>query len=222
MEPDLFEAVVFFALLSVGIFCCLLMAISGFRWALEEWQLSGPRAVQKMTRRVARERERELYKRELREVREESRLASYGSKLVKGISDQFFDKATAVFGELRAVRTGLSNYAGVCHRTLEYLAGACDGLTTSPYELADLAPERKQAQLQVVAIAASGLQILKETRNTMLFDSSLVVWKLNLQKIRYQICANCPVVQRPEEFRDGCPVMRMTREVDHDGKKEQR
>ncbi len=170
--------------------------------------------------RLAREREHRLYNERLMELEEESRLAALGEKLILEVSGGLFQKAKAVFGQLRAVRAGLGNYASVCFHTLQYYAASYDGLGPSPWELADLAPDRRQAQIQVVAIATAGYRAINEINKEVVSDSSLIAWKLNLQKIRQEICPNCPVVSAPAEHLGGCPVMVMTCEVKADDKKE--
>jgi hypothetical protein len=220
MENDPLAAMAFLVLLAVAVFFCLYLGIYFTRWVFEEWRLAGPRAVARMTERLARERERRLYHERLLDLEEESRLAALGERLIMQISGGLFQKAKAVFGQLRAVRTGLDNFASVCFHTLHYYAASYEGLTSSPWELADLAPERHQAKIQVVAIATAGHRAIDEVNKDVLFDSSLVAWKLNLHKIRQEICPNCPVVSAPANFPGGCPVMLMTCEVKTDDEKE--
>ena len=86
--------------------------------------------------------------------------------------------------------------------------------------MADLAPERRQAKIQVVAIATAGHHAIDEVNKDVIVDSSIVAWQLNLLKIRQEICPNCPVVSAPAKYPGGCPVMQMTCEVKTDDDKE--
>jgi hypothetical protein len=169
---------------------------------------------------LARERERRLYRERLTELEEESRLAALGERLVMLISGGLFQQAKAVFGQLRAVRTGLDNFASVSFHTLHYYAASYEGTSSSPWQRADLAPERRQAKIQVVAIATAGHRAIDDVNKDVIVDSSLVAWKLKLQEIRQEICPNSPVVSAPANYPGGCPVMQMTCEVKTDDEKE--
>lgn len=221
METDLLTTGTYMAVVAVAVFVCLLAGIFFLRWILEEWRLAGPRAIERMRKHLARVQQRRRYQEQVSEIQEDAELAAFGSRLMAEMSDSFFHNAHSVFGQLRTVRTALGSYGTVCLRTLQCLAASCEGLPQSPYEFADLAPERRKAQLQVVAVAAAGLRILEETNNEILFDSSLIVWNLNLRKIRHEICPNCPVVSAPEIYLNACPVMTMACEVRRHNENEQ-
>lgn len=217
MENDFLTTAALITVVAITVFVCLVAVVYFVRWLAEEWQLAGPRAVERMRRRLARAQERWLYDQELRNIQEQARFAAFGRRLIREISDPPFRKGMEVFGELRAVRAALANYGTVCFRTLVYLAASCDGLTASPWEVADLAPERRRTQLQVRAVAAAGVQALDPVNKDMIFDLSLVVWERNLRRIRDEVCPNCPVISAPELYRSGCPVMQMACEVKKDG-----
>lgn len=212
MEADALETLALYAAIASSVSAVLLVAFHLWRWALEEWRLAGPRAMARLQRKIANQHERQRHRRDMWEMHQEDQLTTYGRRLMADMCSRLLRSVTEVSGELRTVRTSLHNYANVCFGTLRHMASSLEGLTESPYELADLAPERRQTQLQVLAIAAAGLQTLTEVTDEAVVDSTFIAWKLNLRKMRSEICPNCPVVADPERYSNACPVMLMTRE----------
>jgi len=211
MRNDPFEIFALLILVAVSTFLVFLIGHCLIRWLHAEWRLSGFRAFERMRKRLAKRQERERYQDEMRDWARESHLARWGRKLIAHMSDQFHT-AAEMMSELRAVRISLGNYGTACFRTLQCLAGSCDGLMYPAYQVADLAPDRRQTQLQVLGVASAGLELLERIQRDVVLDSALVVWRLNLRKIRFEVCPNCPVVTHPEQYTTCCPVIKMARE----------
>ena len=139
----------------------------------------------------------------------EEGLSTMGQDLLDKLTDPPYRTLRTVYADLSAVRTGLARYGETCFRTLLAAAGAY-GQFSVPLHMADQDGDRKRAQLQVMATAAVGLDILRRCDPHGIVDPALVTWKVNLERIRYEICPNCPVVSAPDLYRDGCPVMLMS------------
>ncbi|MDA2912558.1 hypothetical protein MYX77_01110 [Acidobacteriia bacterium AH_259_A11_L15] len=216
MDQELLKNI---ALTAIAVFFFLLSASLLYRWAVEEYWRSRERAFEKRKRRMAEERMRKIREKEAQEMQAEQELAAQGRELIAKVSGPSLRKAKAVFGELRANRVGLAKYSYICFKTLQYVADCCDGFP-SPYQLADQDPDRRRTQLQVLSTASAGLEVLNASHNDIVFDASLITWKVNLEKVRYEICPSCPVVENPGKYTDACPVMMITSVDKQDGEEE--
>jgi len=185
MDLDL---LVTLALVAASAFFLLLSVALVYPWVAQQFWLG---------REIALERRDERAKRacEAEERETEARLAAMGRQFLEDLSGPPYRTVKSVFGQLSAVRTGLARYGDVCFRVLHATASAYTGFP-SVYQMADQDEYRKRAQLQVIATAATGLELLGRADQKVIFDPSLVTWRVNLERVRFEICPNCPGRER--------------------------
>jgi hypothetical protein len=206
---DLLVAKMALAIAGIYFAGCVVLAL--FRWSSREFWRQRQQALENHSFREHRAED-------VRREQLDKALAQHGREIIESLPIPSFRTAQELFAQLRGIHTALDHYSRVCFFSLKHAVNAYQEFSNA-YQLADQDECRKQTQVQVISIAAAGLQILGETTNGIIVDPIISAWKLNLERIRHEICPRCPVVDRPYSFQHSCPVMQMLRERDDIQKK---